>query len=276
VLVGNPLTLTVIEVFAVPGALLGTLLYPFGWDAFVWHYVGWGISIIMGVARLVGSLPGASLHLPAFAPWSLAFLALAVVSAIVWRTIALKATAIPLALAGLAGVAVGAPFDIAVAPLGEAAAVRQADGRLAVLGLRPSAFAAEQWLRADADGRAATAAIEKSACDKLGCVARLPDGRAVSLVLDRAAFAEDCLRAAVLITPLLAPTGCAAPIVLDREHLQRTGAVTLQMKGDTFVTRAARADGEDRPWSPAPKPRWGRAAPGAADDADPPEVNNDE
>jgi hypothetical protein len=28
VLIGNPLTLTIIEVFAVPGALVGTLLYP--------------------------------------------------------------------------------------------------------------------------------------------------------------------------------------------------------------------------------------------------------
>ncbi len=95
-------------------------------------------------------------------------------------------------------------------------------------------------------------------------------------MLDRAAFAEDCLRAAVLITPLFAPTGCAAPIVIDRGSLQRTGAVALRVKGDGFVTRAARAEGEDRPWSPAPKPRWGRAAPGAEDDADQAPLSSDE
>jgi competence protein ComEC len=33
VLIGNPLTLTVIELFAVPGALVGTALYPLGLDA---------------------------------------------------------------------------------------------------------------------------------------------------------------------------------------------------------------------------------------------------
>ena len=33
VLIGNPLTLTIIEFFAVPGALLGTALYPLGLDA---------------------------------------------------------------------------------------------------------------------------------------------------------------------------------------------------------------------------------------------------
>ena len=41
VLIGNPLTLTVIEIFAVPGALIGTLLYPLGLDAFVWLYRPW-------------------------------------------------------------------------------------------------------------------------------------------------------------------------------------------------------------------------------------------
>ena len=192
VLVGNPLTLAIIEFFAVPGALLGTALYPFGLDAFVWHYVGWGIAIIMAAARFVAGLPGSSLHLPAFAPWALVFFALAVLSVVLWRTALLRATALPLALLGLAGAAAGAPFDIAVAPLGDAVAIRLADGRLGVLGERPSEFAAEQWLRADADGRDAKAAIQKSACDKTGCVGRLADGRAVSLVLRPAAFAEDC------------------------------------------------------------------------------------
>ncbi|MGD0633917.1 MAG: ComEC/Rec2 family competence protein [Beijerinckiaceae bacterium] len=260
VLIGNPLTLIIIEIFAVPGALLGTLLYPFGLDAFVWHYVGAGISIIMAAARLVGSLPGASLHLPAFAPWSLAFLSLAVLSAVLWRSALLRATAIPFALAGLAGAAAGMPFDIAVAPLGDAAAVRLGDGRLAVLGERPSAFAAEQWLRADADGRAVKTAIQHASCDKTGCTGILRDGRAVALVLEKPAFAEDCLRAAVLITPLFAPRGCAAGLIIDRDTLRRTGAVTLRAKEGGFEMRTARAEGEDRPWSPAPPARWGAAA----------------
>ncbi len=260
VLLGNPLTLAIIEIFAVPGALVGTLLYPFGLDAFVWHYVGAGIAIIMAAARFVGSLPGSSLHLPAFAPWSLVFFALAVLSAVLWRTRLMRASAVPLALVGLAGAASGTPFDVAVAPLGDAVAVRGADGRLAVLGERPSAFAAEQWLRADADGRAGKSAVVKSACDKAGCVGHLADGRAISLVLDPSAFAEDCLRAAVVVTPMFAPQGCAAPIVIDRDSLRTTGAVALKANADGFSVETARAQGEDRPWSPAPKPRWGRAA----------------
>lgn len=259
VLVGNPLTLAIIEVFAVPGALLGTALYPFGLDGPVWHWVGLGIAIVMRAARFIGALPGSSLHLPAFAPWSLALLALAVLSAVIWRTPLLRATAIPLLLVGLTGAVSGPVFDIAVAPSGEAAAVRQADGRLVVIGRRPSAFDAEQWLRADADARDAKAAIDKDKCDTLGCVAHLADGRAVAVDLDRGAFAEDCARAAVLVTPLYAPSGCKAPVVLDRESLKKTGAVTL--KGGTsaktgFTMATARTSDEDRPWSPKPKALW--------------------
>ena len=45
VLIGNPLTLTIIEFFAVPGALLGAALYPLGLDAPVWLYVGRGHQV---------------------------------------------------------------------------------------------------------------------------------------------------------------------------------------------------------------------------------------
>jgi competence protein ComEC len=66
--------LRVIEIFAVPGALLGTLLYPLGLDAFVWRYVGLGIDGVMWAARTIGSFPGSTIHLPAFAPWAIVFL----------------------------------------------------------------------------------------------------------------------------------------------------------------------------------------------------------
>jgi competence protein ComEC len=258
VLIGNPLTLTIIELFAVPGALLGTLLYPFGLDAFVWHYVGAGINFILWAARGIGSLPGSSIHLGAFAPWSIAFLAFAVLSAVIWRTRLLRATAIPFALIGLYGAANGPTFDIAIAATGEALALRGGDGKLTVLGHRPSSFSAEQWLRADADSREAHDAIDIDACDKLGCVGYLSDGRSVSLVLDRAAFAEDCIRADILVTPLRAPPGCAAALLIDHDRLNETGAMALTVEGNAFRTATARVVGEDRPWSRAPKPRWGR------------------
>ena len=238
------------------------LARPLGLDAFVWRYVGLGIDGVMWAARGIGSWPGSTIHLPAFAPWAIVFLSLAVLSSVLWRTAILRATALPLATLGLLGAAAGPTFDMAVAPAGDAVAFRAVDGRLAVIGRGRNSFSTEQWLRADADGRLATEALTKANCDKLGCVGYLASGRTVALVFDTPAFAEDCTRADIIVTPRFVPLGCAAAIVIDREKLKQTGALTLAFAKDGVVQmRAARAADEDRPWSPAPKRGWGRAPP---------------
>ncbi|WP_409979699.1 ComEC/Rec2 family competence protein [Methylocystis sp.] len=266
VLIGNPLTLAIIEFFAVPCALLGAALYPLGLDGFVWRYLKMGIDLVTYLAGLIASAPGASLPVKAFAPWAIIFLALAVLSLVLWRTWAWRGLAIPLALIGLMGATGGAPFDLAVPATGESAALRLSSGQLSVLGRRPSAFAAEQWLRADGDARLASDAKSGVACDDLGCVAKSIDGRFVALVAERGAFFEDCARAGVVITPLYAPTGCAAPIVIDRRKLSETGAVSLRFKGDEVEWTTARAIDEDRPWSPAPRERRKPAFPAPLSD----------
>jgi competence protein ComEC len=278
VLIGNPLTLTVIEFFAVPGALLGAALYPLGLDAPVWLYVGAGIKFILWVARFIADAPGSTLHLRAFAPYALPFLALAVISATVWRTWTFRLSAVPLALIGLIGATHGPRYDVIVAPSGDLAAVRDADGALEVVGKRFNDFAAEQWLSADGDGRdPAQARSPDAPCDRLGCVADLPEGEQLSIVLDRLAFDEDCARAEVVVSALSAPQGCKAKFVLDEQALARFGAVGLTWSDDRGFTLAAdRSPLENRPWSPAPEParddrviRPGQGGSHGADPADP-------
>ena len=255
VLIGNPLTLTIIEFFAVPGALIGAALYPLGLDGPVWIYVGAGIKFILWVARFIAEAPGSTLHLRAFAPYALPFLALAVISATVWRTWTFRLSAMPLALIGLVGAAHGPRYDVIVAPSGDLAAVRDADGRLEVVGKRFNAFAAEQWLTADGDGRdPAQARSPDAPCDRLGCVADLPEGESLSIVNDRLAFDEDCARAEVVVSALSAPQGCRAKFVLDEQALARLGAVGLTFSDDKGFTLASdRSAIENRPWSPAPE-----------------------
>lgn len=284
VLIGNPLTLTLIEVFAVPGALIGTVLYPLGLDGPVWTYVGFGIDLVLAMARLIASAPGATLHLPAFAPWSLPFLSLAVLSMVVWRTFLLRLTALPFAAIGLYGALHGTRFDLAIPPTGDALAVRGPDGRLAIVGPRPNGFQAEQWLRADGDGRKLSEALG-GRCDKLACVAMLPDGRSVSLVRDEEAFAEDCRRAAIIVTErFYVPAYCGAPLVISRKTLLATGAIGLALQPDGFALRTARSQTEDRPWSPTrrtaerdwPKIPGHHAGPASAAPGSPPGPTSDD
>ena len=280
VLIGNPLTLTIIEFFAVPGALLGSALYPLGLDGPVWLYVGAGIKFILMVARVIAAAPASTVHLRAFAPYALPFLALAVMSATIWRTWAFRVSAIPFAIIGLIGALNGPRFDVIVAPSGEQAAVRDADGLLQIVGKRFNAFAAEQWLSADGDGRDPRAARDPNApCDRFGCVADLPEGESLSLVIDSLAFDEDCARAEIVVSALTAPSDCKAKFVLDEKALTRLGAVGLGWS-DTgcFAMTSDRSPGEDRPWSPTPPQahddrvlRPGHEASHGADPADPDE-----
>ena len=254
VLIGNPLTLTVIEFFAVPGALIGALLYPLGLDGPVWHYVGSGIELIFWAAAKIAAAPDSTFYIRAFAPWAIVFLTLAVLSIVLWRSLLMRLTSLAFLTLGLLGAVSGGGFDVAIAPTGENAAVRLSDGKLAVIGARPEPFEAEQWLRADGDGREARALLALGTyCDKLGCVGRLFDGSALALVMQQAAFEEDCLRADIIVSPHKAPASCAAPLIFDRAGLESSGAVTLRITGNGFAVSPARSPDEDRPWSRPPK-----------------------
>jgi competence protein ComEC len=274
VLIGNPLTLTIIEFFAVPGALIGTALYPLGLDALVWAYVGLGIKFVLAVARIIADAPGATLHLRAFAPWALPFLALGVMSVAIWRSLAMRLTALPLLAIGLLGAISGPVYDVIVPPDGGQVAVRGRDGRLAIVGKRFNAYAAEQWLAADGDGRDAASARDAAAgCDRYGCVGALRDGGAVAVIEDRMAFEEDCARASLVVTHLTTPAGCAAGRAFDEKKLAETGAVGI-MAGRVVADRQPL---DDRPWSRAPRPprperveRPGVSGSAGADPADSP------
>ncbi|MEY9397606.1 hypothetical protein ABIF66_008404 [Bradyrhizobium japonicum] len=63
-------------------------------------------------------------------------------------------------------------------------------------------------------------------------------------------LADDCSRAALVVTARPAPPDCAA-MVVDRQRLARQGALALTRSGDGFAVQAAKARGADRPWSPA-------------------------
>jgi competence protein ComEC len=284
VLIGNPLTLTVIEFFAVPGALLGAALYPLGLDAPVWLYVGAGIQFILWAARFIAQAPGSTVHVRAFAPFALPFLALSVMSATIWRTWVFRASAVPFAIIGLIGATQGPRYDVIVAPSGDQAAVRDADGALEIVSKRFNAFAAEQWLTADGDWRDPASARDAYApCDRLGCVAALPEGESLSIVIDPLAFDEDCERAQVIVSALNAPADCRAKFVFDEKALNRLGAVGLSWTGDKgFTMTSDRSRQQNRPWSPAPAPtrddrlaRPGHGTSHAADPADTGEAPED-
>ncbi len=79
-------------------------------------------------------------------------------------------------------------------------------------------------------------------CDAAGCIGRLADGRLVSLALSVEAFAEDCARAAVVVSAREAPGACAA-ILIDRKAWRANGAHGAALDGRSFRANRRAAAG---------------------------------
>jgi competence protein ComEC len=123
-------------------------------------------------------------------------------------------------------------------------------GQLSVLHAGRDTFAVKEWLAADGDARGVKDAGLRDGvrCDAIGCTGKLADGRLVAFALSAEAFAEDCTRAAVVVSGREAPGDCSA-VLLDRKAWRANGAMALRWTGERFETSTARPPGYERPWA---------------------------
>jgi competence protein ComEC len=245
----NLLVMPVVSVLVMPMGILGVMAMPFGFDAVFWRLMGDGIDWMIAVSLWVASLPGAVGRLQAFGTGPLLAGTAGLLITCLLRTPLRWSGVIVAAVAGLWAALTPRP-DVLVAGDGQAAAFRGADGRLAVLYSGRDSFAVKEWLAADADDRTPK---DKSlangvTCDSIGCIGRLGDGRLISMVLALEAFAEDCTRAAVVVS-LREPwsPNCGATLI-DRKVWRANGAVALHWTGNRFEQTVALPPHCDRPW----------------------------
>ncbi|HVZ53629.1 MAG TPA: ComEC/Rec2 family competence protein [Pseudolabrys sp.] len=266
----NLLAMPVISALVMPMGILGVLLTPFGFDGACWHLMGIGIDWMIAVVLWVANLPGAVGRIQAFGTGPL-LLGTAGLLLICLLRSRLRWSGAVLALAASLWAVMTPRPDVLIAGDGQVAAIRGSDGRLSVLHSGRDNFAVKEWLAADADGRTVKDASLKAgvACDEIGCIGRLADGRSVAMALDAEAFAEDCARAAVVVSAREAPAACNA-MLIDRNAWRARGAMTLRWTGDAFEQTAARPNGYDRPWARAENlARTGAPAKPIAPDATP-------
>ncbi|MDI3471583.1 MAG: DNA internalization-related competence protein ComEC/Rec2 [Pseudolabrys sp.] len=246
----NLLAMPVVSAWVMPMGLLGLVAYPFGFDDYFWHLMGYGIDWMIVVASWVAGLPGAVGRVAAFGTGPLLLATAGLLLVCLLRTRLRWSGALVMGLAALWTFGAVQP-DIFITRDGEAVAVRGQGGRLTVVHGGRDAFTVREWLAADADPRTPRdKTLETDVrCDDEGCIGRLSDGRLVALSLAPEAFAEDCARAAVVVSPHDAPGDCQA-LLVDRKVWRAHGAIALSIRGDTFAVTEARPSGVDRPWSP--------------------------
>ncbi len=265
-LLANLGAMPVASFIIMPAGLAGALLIPFGWDEPAWRVMGWGIGLMVEISHAVASVPGADRGVAAMPLVSLVCFALAITLLCLLRS-RLVALAPLLALIGLALLPLRERPDIFVDREGRTVAVRQADGRFALIGDRDrgltSRFVVEQWMSAEGLRGASDAGVAGAArCDPLGCTVRTTQGEVVALSRDRGSLEEDCRRAALLITVHTPPEGCAAQ-VLRIDPDRQTSAFALYR--EVVPRPAVMAAGEVSPAHPPP----GKHPPAEWDDPPP-------
>jgi len=250
----NLAAMPVVSAIVMPAGLLGLAAMPFGFDRLFWAIMGLGIDWMIAVTQWVAALPGAVGRVPAFGIGPLIAASLGIILLGLLRT--------PLRWSGAALVVVAALWaartpqpDILIAADGRTVGVRGTDGRLhvmhAVKGSKDT-FLLKEWLAADADARIAGDAslISGVSCDDVGCVMQAANGALVAQAFRPEAFADDCERAALIVTLRQPPAACGASVI-DADRLRRQGAMALRRGRDGFAVEAAKPKGIDRPWSPA-------------------------
>ena len=250
----NLAAMPVVSAVVMPAGLLGLVAMPFGFDRVFWAIMGFGIDWMIFVTQWVAAIPGAVGRVPAFGIGPLVAASAGIILFGLLRT-PLRWSGAMLVLVGALWAARSTQPDILISADGRHVGVRGGDGRLhlmhAVKGSRDS-FLLKEWLAADADARTATDASLTSgvSCDDLGCVMQEAGGGLVAQAFRPEALADDCERAALIVTIRQPPASCAASVI-DADRLRRQGAMALQRDRDGFVVNAVKPRGIDRPWSPA-------------------------
>jgi competence protein ComEC len=250
----NLAAMPVVSALVMPAGLLGLAAMPFGFDRLFWALMGVGIDWMIFVTQWVAALPGAVGRVPAFGIGPVIAASLGIILLALLRT-PLRWSGAALVLLSALWAAGAKPPDILISADGRHIGVRGQDGRLHLMHAAKGtsdAFLVREWLAADADPRAANDASLTSgvSCDDHGCVVQASGGGLIAQALKPDALADDCERAALIVTARPVPTPCAASVI-DADRLRRQGAMALRRGREGFFVDAVKPRGVDRPWSPA-------------------------
>src|SRR5229473_202681 len=249
--VANLAAMPVVSAVVMPAGLLDLLAMPFGFDGVFWRIMGGGIDWMIVVTQWVAALPGAIGRMAAFGIGPLIAASAGIILLGLLRSPLRWSGAAALTFAVVWALAVPQP-EILISADAHTIGVRGKDGRLHLMRTTKDVFLLKEWLAADADSRQPTDAslADGVSCDEAGCVAQMADGAFVTLALRPDALADDCERAALVVTARQASSSCPSPVI-EQDRLRRQGPMALRRTRTGFAVDAVRPRGVDRPWSPA-------------------------
>ncbi len=248
-LVGNLLAVPLVSFIVMPSAVLGTILYPFGLDRFVWTLMGEANAVVIEIAQRIALWERASLALPASGSGFVLMVGALLMAAI--PSGRARLLAIVPAFFGLILTASVRPPDVLIASDAASVLISDGAGQGLIFGRNPGEFVLDQWAASAGlqAGDIAQASQNSGLCDSSACLATLPDGATLSFIAKPDAFEEDCRRADIIVTAHQAPGWCRPrKLLADKAYLERRGATTIRAQGETFDIQSTRNGSEKRPW----------------------------
>jgi competence protein ComEC len=252
----NALAVPITGFWIMPWALIACLLMPFHGEALALEPMGWGIDAVAAIAHHVTAWPGAVIAVPSMPPEGLVLLAFGGLWLCIWRRRWRWLGLAPMAAGAMTLLVVRAP-DIIVAESSRLVAVRAADGSYLLSKARGEKFVEETWTRraaaetGEAWPASGASADGRLSCGALACLYRAK-GRTVLLVRDAAALAANCADADLVVSPLPAHGGCAAPRVIDRADTAAKGGHAIWLDRDGIRIETVSDWRGTRAWAPAP------------------------
>jgi competence protein ComEC len=227
-----------------PLAALSVMLMPFGLEGLVLPGLGNGIDLMVRMGGWVSGLPGAVSLTSAMPVAALVLIALGGLWIAIWQRPWRWWGAAPMVLGVLLACLMPRP-DMLVAPDAQTVAIRGDDGLLHFLRKPKDTFAAREWLRRDGDAREIGEAIGMSglSCDGQGCV--VARGVTIAAGLRPEALAEDCARAAIVITA--SAVTCKGPKVMIDQTAAKDGQ-GWRIDLSSLTAKSVREWRGERPW----------------------------
>lgn len=252
-LAANLVAVPLMALWIMPWVVLAFFLMPLGLEQMALTPMGWGIEMVVGVARTVSGWPGAAVLVPSMPEWGLGLVVFGGLWLCLWRR-RWRFLGVPVLILGLFSLAASDPPHILVSGDGKLAAVRAEDGQWLFSSARKARWTARSWQRMTGrekyslwpdHGRSPDGRLS---CDALGCLYRA-EGKTVALVSREDAFDEDCAVAQLVLATVPLRGACNGPSrVVDCFDLWRNGAYAVWLDGGKIRVKNVRESRGDRPW----------------------------
>lgn len=255
-LIANLLTVPLMGLVIMPGAVLAAILAPFGLEGLGLALMSPAIGWILSVAAQVGALDGAVMPIIQPDPWVIPMLSLGALWLILWQGPARFAGLPVMALALVLWSMTTRPA-LLIAPEANVVGLMTPDGRT-LSRARAGSFAASSWLQADGDAADQAQAHARSGGDPRAQITHLRGGGfdLLHLAGQRALAELDmlCIPGRIIVTteaPEAKPRACT---IITPADLRATGARAYDIRSGQIIMRSVTQESGARLWT-------GRAAP---------------